>query len=950
MPGNLEKKKLEIKKELEDQPNVFVDTRIDVIKKLTLAREFSETYMAALTKSFGGHNIPALCQLLGKQRALLMGYTTSTMRSFNLPSAESVNSALILTEPNTSVFGYACTDVGENNTIFLSNTSTDTQTISNSSITNTFSVYVGDYYLIRYRESGELVSIDDKKQKAYETPDEDRVFGNAVAYGSSIESEAEANTWNYEFAKCNVASISVLNAGSNTELKVITLADHLAVGSNTEYTPGGPLLGQKFYLKKHSAKVDNYTVTGSVTVNDLVVVDVSDEDIELVNFGDTISGTGIPANTTIAAVQSSLNQIRLSVNATSSGSDLTLSLGHIPLGHDAHDIFAQVEITAEGLVKNEGWSAVGDDDGSYGATHHGADDVLMANTSEFQALLGYFDPASNSDGLIASSRGDISADGKETGGSTSQSGTTIGTVYPQIENLPFKPANAGTNKSAETKDGVLVGTQPSGLTDKDIWAGRHIHWMKDKTSVGPAPAYDAIAEDEYQYLADNATKFFYMVNPLADSSQSAQANSAAVTTVTYQAGHPLPNTAEPRAAAVSTNLTDALANVYAEPTRVVPSATKSAVINIPAEPATPKLTAFTGTSSSGSSYSAPTVSNDAGFFFANTSGSAAPGSPSSSTVAFYGISKANNVLYKLTVTDTTSTTKSPPTAYTAYPPESPSYPGTVPGTTTVAHAFTSAATVFACAYNRAQYMLNSEDHVFAKAKLTSSEVLAVNTTSYDPIVGSTSTANSGSGISDTHFYNNNVSFNSNTSAIEVHQITFSGSNSSSNNFATNGSGPVSSAYRMRSATGDSRSALGALTSYTGYGDVSTAGTWVYYNALVNTFKTKVTARIAELDTRIGIASYSGSPTSGRKNPPAVKVSSIPSANTFNLTNPSSNAMAYIPYGKSIYDSINHALGQHVDVIGGVMRDIQSLTDLVENVKKARNKYEIFSGREKEYTI
>ncbi len=58
MPGNLEKKKLEIKKELEDQPNVFVDTRIDVIKKLTLAREFSETYMASLTESFGGHNIP----------------------------------------------------------------------------------------------------------------------------------------------------------------------------------------------------------------------------------------------------------------------------------------------------------------------------------------------------------------------------------------------------------------------------------------------------------------------------------------------------------------------------------------------------------------------------------------------------------------------------------------------------------------------------------------------------------------------------------------------------------------------------------------------------------------------------------------------------------------------------------------------------------------------------
>ena len=154
MPGNLEKKKLEIKKELEDQPNVFVDTRIDVIKKLTLAREFSETYMASLTKSFGGHNIPSLCEMLGKQRALLMGYVSDNMRSFDLPSTESVNGALLLTEPNTSVFGYTCTDIEENNTILLSNTSIDTQTITiNATTTNTFSVYVGDYYLIRYRET-----------------------------------------------------------------------------------------------------------------------------------------------------------------------------------------------------------------------------------------------------------------------------------------------------------------------------------------------------------------------------------------------------------------------------------------------------------------------------------------------------------------------------------------------------------------------------------------------------------------------------------------------------------------------------------------------------------------------------------------------------------------------------------------------------------------------------
>jgi hypothetical protein len=246
-------------------------------------------------------------------------------------------------------------------------------------------------------------------------------------------------------------------------------------------------------------------------------------------------------------------------------------------------------------------------------------------------------------------------------------------------------------------------------------------------------------------------------------------------------------------------------------------------------------------------------------------------------------------------------------------------------------------------------MLNSEDFTFTKSKLTDASVLAVNTTSYDSIVTSTATANSGSGISDANFYNNTVAFNSNTSALETHQAVFV-----SNNFtvtATSAS-PSNASFKFRAAIPtNERAANAAITQYTApYGDTSTAGTFLYWRAKLNTMGGYVTARIAELDTRIGVASYSGSPTSGRKNPPAVKVSSIPGANTFGLSSPSSNAMAYIPYGKSIYDSINHALGQHVDVIGGVMRDIQGLTDLVDNVKKARNKYEIFSGREKEYTL
>ena len=43
------------------------------------------------------------------------------------------------------------------------------------------------------------------------------------------------------------------------------------------------------------------------------------------------------------------------------------------------------------------------------------------------------------------------------------------------------------------------------------------------------------------------------------------------------------------------------------------------------------------------------------------------------------------------------------------------------------------------------------------------------------------------------------------------------------------------------------------------------------------------------------------------------------------------------------------LGQDMDLLGGIIKDIESLTDLVDMVKTARNKYEILSGRDKEYT-
>jgi hypothetical protein len=76
------------------------------------------------------------------------------------------------------------------------------------------------------------------------------------------------------------------------------------------------------------------------------------------------------------------------------------------------------------------------------------------------------------------------------------------------------------------------------------------------------------------------------------------------------------------------------------------------------------------------------------------------------------------------------------------------------------------------------------------------------------------------------------------------------------------------------------------------------------------------------------------------NAPSVYVSAIPASNT---------TSGFVPYGRSLYNNCNHLLGQDVDLLGGIIKDVEGLTDLVGMVKTARNKYEIFSGRDKEYS-
>ena len=115
--------------------------------------------------------------------------------------------------------------------------------------------------------------------------------------------------------------------------------------------------------------------------------------------------------------------------------------------------------------------------------------------------------------------------------------------------------------------------------------------------------------------------------------------------------------------------------------------------------------------------------------------------------------------------------------------------------------------------------------------------------------------------------------------------------------------------------------------------------WSAFHSELQTFLDNCLKRVAEIDARIGLPTRSGTRATSRGTPPAIYVSGIPSSNTTG---------GQVPYGRSLYNNCNHLLGKDIELLGKLITDVQSLGSLVDLVKKARNKYEIYNERDKEY--
>jgi hypothetical protein len=138
-----------------------------------------------------------------------------------------------------------------------------------------------------------------------------------------------------------------------------------------------------------------------------------------------------------------------------------------------------------------------------------------------------------------------------------------------------------------------------------------------------------------------------------------------------------------------------------------------------------------------------------------------------------------------------------------------------------------------------------------------------------------------------------------------------------------------------SFSGQNRQGIGNSNANDGDAIIFATTTWDNFSSELTTFGSNCGKRVAEIDARIGLPTRTGGGAI-KFNPPTGRISAIPSS-------PASGE--FVPYGRSLYNNVNHLLGQDVNLLGGIIKDIASLSDLTGMVKTARNKYEIYSGRD-----
>jgi len=142
------------------------------------------------------------------------------------------------------------------------------------------------------------------------------------------------------------------------------------------------------------------------------------------------------------------------------------------------------------------------------------------------------------------------------------------------------------------------------------------------------------------------------------------------------------------------------------------------------------------------------------------------------------------------------------------------------------------------------------------------------------------------------------------------------------------------------AVGNCKQEFTDLDTYHGQNYDGRAYSMTDANALrddLNTCNSEMSTRLTELNARIGNPTYSGGQSSNGTEP-GIRVSALPAKASGTL----------VPYGRTIYEAVNVALGDDIGLINEVVAEADSLQFKYKEVRDKRNEYDMLKGRSKYY--
>lgn len=555
-------------------------------------------------------------------------------------------------------------------------------------------------------------------------------------------------------------------------------------------------------------------------------------------------------------------------------------------GQPAHSLFAIAVVVCEGLKINLDWLPVGNGAGDYSVPNAATEAATVTNNYSFTTRLGLFDP----NGFDAdTSTNDLYKSLDTDKKSSSQELPNYGSdTYPYVNRLPFFPAIVGSKNLQPNNGsgGVAIG-------ENDLFVGRYVLTELDRLDENGSD------DNDYRYVVNQASKFFFENNPLITLNAD---GSVSVDTV--------PKDTEPQAEAV-TNLST-IFNYVETPTYV----TSGKYTNIQNYFSHGNTIENSSNTSVTTLTSAPNINGISSYPYPLHVYINSDGSEGSSGDHDYDITSNTNLYYYFvsgvtdgyievnkTTVSLTFTSTSNPTAYSL----------TVSTSTTTENGYFK--------FNDVNVLIISDR--FTRIDDTIDNLYSMRNDIYDPYFDNTGSGEYTSGRSSYSSFDNALK------TVKTSKDSYLTHHTSIQNTVT----ATSPAY-----------------------DGSSSITYNY--SLYTTFLTDLASfdtqrqyRISDLNTRIGNPVYTGAISdpnyTGSGTARTYKqVDYIPTIHT--ATSGATQLAGITPYGRKLYDIVNIMLDNEIGYIIKVIKKVYNLVYTYDEIKRNRNKFEVYNGRSKQF--